>query len=107
MRRLNADDLFAFKLAGDVRLCPGKNLAVYVESQANRKDNTYHTRIMKVWPGESPDPLYPRARRHPSPFFPRRPMAGIPIQTQWPQTNLGDVHARGGGAPTKPDRRRN
>lgn len=57
MRRLNADDLFAFKLAGDVRLCPGKNLAVYVESQANRKDNTYHTRIMKVWPGESPEPF--------------------------------------------------
>lgn len=57
MRSLAAEDLFAFRLAGDVRLCPGKSLAVYAESQADHTENGYHTRIMKVWPGQDPVPF--------------------------------------------------
>ncbi len=54
MRKLAANDLFEFKLAGDVQICSGKNLAVYVESQAVKATNSYRTRIMRIWPGSDP-----------------------------------------------------
>jgi dipeptidyl aminopeptidase/acylaminoacyl peptidase len=57
MRTLEADDLFEFKLAGDVQISPSGNLAVYVESQADKASNGYHTRIMRIWPGEEPAPF--------------------------------------------------
>ncbi|PSR28508.1 MAG: S9 family peptidase [Sulfobacillus thermosulfidooxidans] len=57
MRTIAGEDLFRFKLGGDIQICPNKKLAVYVENQADRKTNSYHTRIIKIWPGEKPEPF--------------------------------------------------
>ena len=55
MKNINLEDLFHFKLGGDIQICHRKDLAVYVESRADRKTNGYNTRIMKIWPGQEPE----------------------------------------------------
>lgn len=55
MKTITTEDLFRFKLGGDIQICPGKDLAVYVENQADRKTNGYQTRIMKIWKDQTPE----------------------------------------------------
>lgn len=62
------DDLFQFKLGGDIHICPGKNLAVYVENQADRVTNGYQTHIMQIWKGKDPV-LFTQGPKDHSPRF--------------------------------------
>ncbi len=52
MRTIASNDLFAFRLAGDIQVSPQGNLIVYVESEADSKTNTYQHQLMAVRPGD-------------------------------------------------------
>ena len=54
MRTITPDDLFSFRLDGSVQVSPNENLIVYVESQAQKKENNYKRQLMAVRPGEEP-----------------------------------------------------
>lgn len=55
MRTITPDDLFAFRLAGDIQVSPNPEpLIVYVESQADPETNTYKRQLMAVRPGQDP-----------------------------------------------------
>lgn len=58
MRTITPDDLFAFRLAGDIQVSPNPEpLIVYVESQADPKTNTYKRQLMAVRPSKPPRPF--------------------------------------------------
>lgn len=54
MRVLTTEDLFAFRLDGSVEVSPVEDLVIYVESQAQPKDNSYRRQLMAVRPGQDP-----------------------------------------------------
>ncbi len=54
MRTITPDDLFSFRLDGGIQVSPNENLIVYVESQAQKKENNYKRQLMAVRPGEEP-----------------------------------------------------
>ncbi len=56
MRTITPDDLFAFRLAGDIQVSPTASLIIYVESQADPETNTYKRQLMAVRPGH---PAFP------------------------------------------------
>lgn len=57
MRPLQSDDLFAFRLAGDVQVCPASDLVIYVETKADQDTNDYVSRLMAARPGSAPFPF--------------------------------------------------
>ncbi len=53
-RKLQVEDLFAFRLVGDVQLSPAGDRVAYVESRVNKEKNEYETSIWMVTPPQGP-----------------------------------------------------
>lgn len=53
-RRIEAEDLLAFELVGDVQLSPGGERVAYLSSRVDREKNQYQTSIYMTGPGGEP-----------------------------------------------------
>jgi len=56
-RRLQLDDLFRVRRIGAMTVRPGTHVVFFAQQQASARDNGYISRIMRVTPGEPPQPV--------------------------------------------------